>query len=230
MRFDSFIRPDKGCRVLIEADADGKRIVGECGYEASQTVALTKVLVDDESIGESQTRRESDAARYHCGAFIAKGDHMLAQDARPCAGPADGDAVSIAHANEFCDRRAAEQRRQAQLIPARKEDSAGLLEAPETPGLLTVAAGIKVHHGDFRRSDLLEDLLIAGAGLVHAACRRDDDDVCIRAAGNAHEALEDLAVIFLILCAADRNDPPTCLAVGNFTGHYLQHLPRALYQ
>ena len=50
-----------------------------------------------------------------------------------------------------------------------------------------------------------------------------DEETVLR----VHEALEDLAVIFLILCAADRNDPPTCLAVGNFTGHYLQHLPRA---
>ena len=129
MHLDGFIRSYKGRRVLIETNADRKRIVGEGGNEASQTVALTKVLVDDESIGQSQTRRQPDAARYHRGAFIAKCDHVLAQDARSRAGATDCDAMSVAYPNEFCDRRAAEQGRQAQLIAARKKDSTRLFEA-----------------------------------------------------------------------------------------------------
>ena len=63
---------------------------------------------------------------------------------------------------------------------------------------------------------------------MHAARGGDDDDVRVRAAGNAHEALEDMAVIFLILRTADRHDPTARLAFRNLTGHYLQRLLEAL--
>jgi hypothetical protein len=31
-----------------------------------------------------------------------------------------------------------------------------------------------------------------------------------------------LAIVFFVFGAADRNDPPACLAVGNFAWHYLR--------
>src|SRR6185437_16072088 len=70
----------------------------------------------------------------------------------------------------------------------------------------TVTPRVEVHDRDACRPDVGENLFVARSGLVHAARGRDDDDVGRRAARDAYEALEDAAVIFLILCAADRND------------------------
>src|ERR1700720_3092780 len=49
--------------------------------------------------------------------------------------------------------------------------------------------------------------------------RSDDDDVGLPGARDAHEALEDPAVILLVLRTADRNDPTTPVAIGDFAGH-----------
>src|SRR5208337_1255520 len=86
-------------------------------------------------------------------------------------------------------------------------------------GLLAVASRVEVHHRDARRADGAEQLLIARPGLVHAARGRDHDDVGVPATGDAHEALEDVAIVLLVLGAADRNDPAARLAVGNFARH-----------
>ena len=59
---DGLVRADKRGGVFVQADADGERVVGEGGDQPSQAIALTEVLVDDESISESQTRRQPYAA------------------------------------------------------------------------------------------------------------------------------------------------------------------------
>ena len=50
------------------------------------------------------------------------------------------------------------------------------------------------------------------------------------AAGDAYEALQDVAIIFLILGAADRHDPTACLALGNFAWHQAQRLLSASFE
>src|SRR4029079_12129714 len=93
------------------------------------------------------------------------------------------------------------------------------LQTPQSSGLLAVAAGVKVHHRHARSADVREHLLIARPGLVHAAGGGDDDKVGVLTPRDPHEALEDAAVIFLILCATDRNDLAALLTVGNSAGH-----------
>ena len=47
---------DEGGGVLVEADADGERVVGERGEEAAEAVALAEVLVDDDAVREAEAR------------------------------------------------------------------------------------------------------------------------------------------------------------------------------
>jgi hypothetical protein len=61
---------------------------------------------------------------------------------------------------------------------------------------------------------------------MHAARGRDHNNVSSVTAGNAHEALENPAVIFLVLGAADRNDPTARLTLWNFTWHTPFYLTR----
>jgi len=112
-----------------------------------------------------------------------------------------------------------QQSREAQLVAAGEKDAAGLEQAFEAPGLVAVPAGIKIHHRHALRADVAEHLLVSRAGLVHAAGGRNDDDVGVLASRDAHKALEDPPVVFLILRSADRNNPSTPLTVGNFAGH-----------
>src|SRR5882757_3248654 len=144
---------------------------------------------------------------------------MLAQDARTGAGSADGDAAGIACANEFRHRGAAEESREAQLVPAREENAGRLLEPPQPPGFLAIAASVEIHHRHLRGPQVLEEFLIARSGFVHAARGGDDDDIGACAARNPYEALQYAAIVFLILGAADRHDPAASLAMGNFAGH-----------
>jgi hypothetical protein len=54
---------------------------------------------------------------------------------------------------------------------------------------------------------------------VHAARGRDHNYVSGGATGHAHEALEDPAVIFLVLGTTDGNDPTARRTFWNFTWH-----------
>src|SRR5437879_2692833 len=144
---------------------------------------------------------------------------VLAEDAGAGARAADGDAARVARADELRDRGAAEKRREPQLVPAGEEDAARLLDSLESPRLAAVAAGVEIHDGHPRGADVPEQLLVARAGLVHPARGGDDDDVGLTPARLAHEALEDAAVILLVLRAPDRDDPATLLAGGNSARH-----------
>jgi hypothetical protein len=47
--------------IFVEADPDGKEVEGERIDEPAQAIALAEVLVDDESVGKTQPRREAPA-------------------------------------------------------------------------------------------------------------------------------------------------------------------------
>src|SRR5258708_20668617 len=121
---DGFIRSDEGGRILIEPNADRKRIVGQRGDEPSQAVSLAKMLIDDEAVGQAQAWSEPHAARDDRGTLVAEGNHVLAQYARAGARAADGHAMGIAYPNELGHRRSAQQRREPQWIAPREEDAA----------------------------------------------------------------------------------------------------------
>src|SRR5580658_5093455 len=54
--FDRLVRTDERRGVLVETDADRERVVGQRGEQSADAVALPEMLVDDEAIGEPQTR------------------------------------------------------------------------------------------------------------------------------------------------------------------------------
>ena len=53
---ERLVRPDERGRVLVQPDADGKRIVGQGGQQPAEPVALAEVLVDDDPVGQAQAR------------------------------------------------------------------------------------------------------------------------------------------------------------------------------
>src|ERR1700732_2864561 len=84
---------------------------------------------------------------------------------------------------------------------------------------LASAWRIQVHRRLLCGAQVREELLVASPRLVHPAGRGDDDDIRVGAARDAHKALQNMTVVFLVFGAADRHDPAAALAVGNFTWH-----------
>src|SRR5215831_7361045 len=215
------VRSDERRRVLIEPDAHCKGVVGDRSQEPSQAIALAKMLIDDEAIREPQARREPHTAGHDGRALIAAGNHVLAENAGAGAGAPDGDTTCVAQPDQLGDGCAPEQRREPKLVTAREKDAARFLEALQPPGLATVASRVEVHHRDAGGAECLEDLLVARAGLVHAARSRNHDDIGVLAPRDIHEALEDVAVVLLVLRAADRDDPSPRLTLWNSARHPL---------
>src|SRR5262249_4342561 len=205
--FHHLVRSDEGRRVLVEPDAHCEGVVGDRSQEPSQAIALAKMLIDDEAIREPQAGREPHAAGHDGRALIAAGNHVLAENAGAGAGAPDGDTAGVAETDQLGDWRAPEQRREPQLVTAGEEEAARFLEALQPPGLATVASRIEVHHRDAYGAECAEDLLVARAGLVDAARSRYHDDIGVLTPRDMHEALEDAAVVLLVLRAADRDDP-----------------------
>ena len=96
---------DEGGGVLVEADADGERVVGERREQATEAVALPEVLVDDDAVREAEAGHERDGAGVRGVALRAEGDHVLAEDRGAGARAADGDAARVGAADGLRDRR-----------------------------------------------------------------------------------------------------------------------------
>src|SRR5262249_32567411 len=127
--------------------------------------------------------------------------------------------MSIARANELCDRCATQERRDPQLVASGEEYSRGLLETLQPARLLTIPTRIEIHDGHACGAELGKQFLVTRSRLMQSACRRNDDNVRRLATGDAHEPLEDPAVVLLVLRATDRNDPTARLTFWNFTWH-----------
>ena len=74
---EAVARRDERSRVLVETDADGERIVGQRRQQAAEAVALAEVLVDDELVGQPETRRHGHHVRTWCTALFAAGNHVF---------------------------------------------------------------------------------------------------------------------------------------------------------
>ncbi len=74
-------------------------------------------------------------------------------------------------------------------MPPVNKDTGGSLDARKPAGFLTIAARIEVHDRHAFCTEIIEQALIARAGLVQATRGRNDDQVGLIAAGHLHEPL-----------------------------------------
>ena len=210
---------DEGGGVLVQADADGERVVGQRRGQAAEAVALAEMLVDHEAVGQAQPRCQAHAAGARRGALAAEGDHVLAEETGAGAGAGHGHALGVAQADAAGHVGAAEDGGQAQLVATGEEDAAGLGQACQPAFLLAVAAGVEVQHFDPWHAHATEQLLVAWTGVLEPAGGRDDRDVGLAAAAQFDETLQDARVGVLVLGTADRDDPATLVPVDGLAWH-----------
>jgi hypothetical protein len=84
----------------IDAEAQCKRIEGECGKQAAEPITGMTALVDDHPVGEAKPRRKRGTADPWCGSLAAGCQHVLAQDCGSSGNSAHGQSVGIASAQQ----------------------------------------------------------------------------------------------------------------------------------
>ena len=73
-----------GGGILVEPHAHRERVVRQRRQQAAQAVALAKMLVDDEFVGQAEAGRHRDHVRARRAALPAAGNHVLGHECRTC--------------------------------------------------------------------------------------------------------------------------------------------------
>ena len=203
---ERFVRTDESGRVLVQPDADRERIVGQRGEQPTKPVTLPEVLVDEDPVGESQSRGQGDDLGPGQGPFLPEGNHVLAQERRPGRRAGHVHPFPIPPPERLGHRGAADHRAEPELVPAGQEDAAHLVEKVEP--LLALAVGA-AGDGDLPRlthAQTGEDLLVAEPGIAQLRGGGDDRDPAVAAAADRREPAQDLDVADLLLGPTHRND------------------------
>ena len=91
-------------------------------------------------------RRHCDHVRARRAAFVAAGNHVFGHESGAGRGAGDVHAGRIATTDARCNFRAAQRRRQAQLVAAGHEDAVGLVDVVEVLAVLAVLARLERQH------------------------------------------------------------------------------------
>ena len=222
---DHVVGTDESRRILVQAHADGERVVRQRCEQAANAVALAEMLVDDDAIRQPQARRQPHAASDWRSTVLAEGDHVLADETGTGAGAGDMRPLGIAHPDQLCDRGTTEDGGQAQLVAAGEKDSGGRADECQLRRVLAFAARIEIGDRDRARAKTFENFLVTRTRVHQPAGGGQHDDACLRTAAEVDEALQDLRIVFLFLATADWNDPASGGTVWNLARAHQRPLP-----
>src|SRR5210317_125270 len=135
---------DEGRRIFVEAKTNGERVVSKRSQKASKTVALAKMLIDDERIGQPEARRHIDHVRTRRTAFLATRDHMFRHERRTRRRTSNMHALGIATPDRLRNSRAADRRGKTQLVTTGHENTVTFLDVLEVVVRLAVLKRHKV--------------------------------------------------------------------------------------
>ena len=115
--------------VLVEAEADGERVVGERGEQAAEPVALAEVLIDDDAVGEPEARaRASTMPARGVGPSSPKAIMCSDRIAAPAEVPPTATPRALRRRIALATGGSAEDRRQPELVAAGEEDAGRRVE------------------------------------------------------------------------------------------------------
>ena len=81
--FETVLRVDKDCSVLIYSYSQHKRVIGYRSQQASESVSLAKMLIDQQCIDQAQTRCQVNTITRGYRSGRATRNHMLGHDRCP---------------------------------------------------------------------------------------------------------------------------------------------------
>src|SRR5215213_3546847 len=194
---------DRG--VLVDAEAELARIVGDSAKQPAEPPAFGEVLVDDDVADEPEAGRHVEVADPVRLAARALNQHGIAHDRGPCRGPGDEPAALVDLAHAALDGRVADLARDAELVAAGKEHARSPLEAPELLGVEGLGSVADVELGQVRHAEVREGFLV-GFEVALRLMRghgREDELAPMKA---ARHLAQDHAVTLLVLAAADDDE------------------------
>ena len=212
--FHDVVGPDDARRVLVDAEAQERRVLGDQRQQAPEAVPLLEVLVDDDPRQHPEAGRDLGHPVLRRRPRCPERDHVAAH--RRCAGGCPGHDRPVLESIEDRVRQArpTDRRGQSELVAAGQEDPGGIAHRPRR-GLVV---GLRPRHGverpDRRDAELREDLAVAFAGQrTERTRRRDHGNGRVAAAGERDESVEDDPIPDLVLGPADDDDRPVAHSV-----------------
>ena len=201
------VRADHARGVLVDAHPEQARVLGDEREQPSEPVPLLEVLVDDHAREQPESGRDLGHALLGRGAARAERDHVAAHRARAGAGAGDRGTGLEPIEDRVGEARAADRRREAQLVAAGQEDAARVADRDGRRVGVRLRPGDDMQRADATRAELAEHDAVALAGLG-AERRRgaDDGDRGVGATGEGDEPAQDQPVADLVLGATDDDD------------------------
>src|SRR6185436_4361597 len=162
---DHVVRSDERRGVLVEPQPDREGIVGEGGQQTAQPVALPEVLVNDDTIGETEAWRERDNAGPRERPLIAEGDHVLRQERRTRRGTSNRHPRGVEPPDGLRDWGAAQMGGKPKLIAPGEKDTGRMFQPLEQSVVISVAALLERQRFGLVSAQLIEDCLVSLSGI-----------------------------------------------------------------
>ena len=200
--------------VLVDAEPEQRRVLGDQRQQPPEPVPLLEVLVDDDAGQHPETRRDLGHPVLRRRAGRAERDHVRRHRRRPGRRPGDDRAVPEPLEDRVGEPRPADRRGEPELVAAGQEDAGRVADREGRRLVVRLWPGHRVERPNVGDAELGEDLAVALAGLgAEDAGGRDDGDRRVPAARERDEPVEDHPVADLVLRPADDDDGPVAHCV-----------------
>ena len=201
--------------VLVDADAEQLRRLGDDHQQPAVAVALVEVLVDHRRAQQPQPGGDLGHPLLGGRAADAERDHVRRLDAGAGRRAGDDRSTLVGADDGVAERRAADDRGQLELVATGHEDAGGVVDEGDQVGVVRVVAALGPHGRDVAGPEPPEQRVVHLDDLVAEARRgRDDHEARVGPAAGRDEVLEDRASAELVLGAADDHQRPAGARVG----------------
>jgi len=208
------IRTDKGGRVFIQADADGKRVVSQGHEQTPEPVLVAEVLIDDQLPDQAQARRQLNDVGPGCRAALTGCNHLLGQERGSSRGAGHVHTLCIPAADRLGYGSAAQRLGKMNWVAPHEENPIGAIEHVQGPLRLAGGSGLKFQDTDPINSQIAKRPFITINSVLDLGGGRDDADMCAGAAAELREAAQDGGTPYSFSIAAYRDDKASCAARG----------------
>ena len=159
------VGPDDAGGVLIDAEPQQRRVLGDQAEQPAEPVPLLEVLVHDDAREHAEARRDLGHPVLRGRPGRTERDHVAGHRGGARRGPRDDRPVAEPLEDRVGQARPADRRREAQLVAAGEEDARRVADRERRGFVVRLRAGDRVEGPDAGDAQLAEDVAVALAGL-----------------------------------------------------------------
>ena len=159
------VRSDDAGRVLVDAEPEQARVLGDQAEQPPEPVPLLEVLVDDDPGEHAEPGRDLGHPVLGRRPRRPERDHVAGHRRRPGGRPGDDRALPEPLEDRVGQAGPADRRGQAELVAAGHEDAGRVADGEGRRLVVGLRAGHRVERPDAVDAELAEDRAVALAGL-----------------------------------------------------------------